>query len=183
MLTKEQRIVISVIFGCFAVLGSICLYGFTIGGEHLSFKYITYCLVTSFIIASLLFLFIFRKKGIKNIFANKFFILILLAVIGIQILGYQPLNAFTSADVGVEYEVEITEGLEYRQDNVYFIDKEGVSRFINTTFDISYIIMDDDELIPRTGGRMIVREIVGGFNRKYFEMVKVTYEPEGKPLF
>ena len=66
---------------------------------------------------------------------------------------------------------------------MYFIDKEGASRFVNTTFDISYIIMDDDELIPRTGGRMIVREIVGGFNRKYFEIEKVTYEPESKPLF
>ena len=42
MLTKEQRIVISVILGISAVVVFVCLYGFTIGGEYFSIKYILY---------------------------------------------------------------------------------------------------------------------------------------------
>lgn len=183
MLNKEQRIVLSVVFGVLAVLGSICIYGFTIGGEPFSVKYILYCLVTSLVMITLVFLFVFRKESFKRMITSEFFLITVLAVAFIQILGYQPLNAFTKNDMGVEYEVEITQGLEYRGYNVCFIDKEGISRCIDTTFDISYIFIGDDELMPRLGGRMIVREIVGGFNRKYFEIVKVTYEPEAEPLF
>lgn len=182
MLNREKRIMISVYMGLFFVLISICLYGFTVGGEPFSFKYISYCTVSAFLMTSLAFFFIYGKEGLR-LFFKKIFSLIVLSVAVIQLIGYQPLNAFTSGDVGVEYEVKITEGLEYRQDNVYFVDKEGVTRCINTTFDISYIIIDENELIPRTGGRMIVREKIGGFNRKYFEIVKVTYEPEIKPFF
>lgn len=71
MLTKEQRIVISVILGIFAVVVFVCLYGFTIGGEYFSIKHILYCLLTSIIMASIAFLFVLREKNLKLYFGKS----------------------------------------------------------------------------------------------------------------
>ena len=62
MLDKTQKTVIAIIIGLLAVPICVCLYGFTIGGEWLSFKYIACCLVTSFTLTSFAFLFIFGKE-------------------------------------------------------------------------------------------------------------------------
>lgn len=178
MLNKEKRIVLTALSGLFLLLTSVCFYGFTVGGEPFSLKYILYCFVTSFIMTSLAFFFILKKDGFKKLFLKDGFVIAVIVVAAVQFFSYQPLNKFTSADAGVEYEVEIIRGFEYRDSIVRFADKEGIIRELYKNLDISYMFLLDGELSPETGGRMIVRETVGGFNHKYFEIVKVTYAPE-----
>lgn len=173
MFTKEQKTVISIVLGTLTVVAFVCLYGFTIGGEFLSVKYILYCLLTSFVVTSSAFWFIFKRENFKKLFAKKFYVIVLLIVAALQMLIYQPLNIFSASDNGEEYEVEIT---DYFRNTVYFTDKDGTERIKDVTF--KYIVLDDDELYPQTGGRMIVKETTGGFNCKYFEIVKITYIPE-----
>lgn len=177
MLTKEQRIIISVILGIFAVVIFVCLYGFTIGGEYFSVKYILYCLLTSLIMTSIAFLFIFKREKFKDLFGKMPFIILCFILIIVQLLMYQPLNLLSSSDNGKEYEVEITDYFSSRlSSTVYFTDKDGIERSKDITF--KYIVLDDDELYPQTDGEMIVKERTGGFNCKYFEIIKVTYMPE-----
>lgn len=47
VLDKNQKIVITVGIGLVALPLLVCLYGFTVGGAWLSFRYIAYCLVAS----------------------------------------------------------------------------------------------------------------------------------------
>lgn len=177
MLTKEQKTVISIILGVFAVVAFVCLYGFTIGGDFFSVKYILYCLLTSFIMTNLAFVFIFKKEKFKQVFAKKYYVLVLIILVAVQLLIYQPLNLLSSNDKGKEYEVEITDYSSTRlSSTVYFTDKDGIKRSKDISF--KFIVLDDDELYPQTGGRMIVKETTGGFNCKHFEIVKVTYIPE-----
>lgn len=177
MLTKEQKTVISIIIGIICTLISVCLYGFTVGGEYLSFKYISYCLLTSFVMVSLAFLFIFRKKISKKLIIKELYVVFIFIIAALQILMYQPLNLLTAKDKGKEYEVEITDFSSIRgSTSVYFTDENGIPREKDITFD--FIIMDGNDLFPQAGGRMIVKETLGGFNCKHFEIVKVTYEPE-----
>ncbi|MBQ3137785.1 MAG: hypothetical protein IJB74_09945 [Clostridia bacterium] len=177
MLTKEQKTVLSVIFGITGSVLSVCLYGFAVGGEYLCFKYLLYCVVTAFVMTSLAFLFIFGKKTPKKLFWKELYIVIILVVSALQLLMYQPLNLLTSEDKGKEYEVEITEFYSTRGSTaVYFTDENGIPRKKDIT--LNFMIMDSGELYPQTGGRMIVKETNGGFNCKHFEIVKVTYEPE-----
>ena len=177
MLTKEQRIVISVILGIFAVVVFVCLYGFTIGGEYFSIKYILYCLLTSLTMASIAFLFVFKREKFKALFGKEPFIIVCLILIVVQLLMYQPLNLLSSNDDGKEYEVEITDYFSSKlSSEVYFIDKDGIERSKDITF--KYIVLDDGELYPQTRGKMIVKERTGGFNCKHFEIIEVTYMPE-----
>lgn len=177
MFTKEQKTVISIVLGALAIVTFVCLYGFTIGGEFFSFKYLIYCLFTSFIMTSSAFLFIFKKEEMKGWFAKEPYVIVLLIVAALQLLIYQPLNLLSASDNGEEYEVEITDCSNVRlSSTVCFIDKDGVERSKDISF--KYIITDDDELYPQIGGRMMVKETTGGFNCKYFEIIKVTYMPE-----
>ena len=176
MLTRENKIMISVVIGTFAVIVFVSLYGFTIGGEYLSVKYIAYCFLTSFFMTSLAFAFIFKKEHFKKFFAKKPYVILCLILVAVQLFLYQPLNLLSSSDSGEEYEVEITYCSNVKASStVYFIDKNGVERSKDVSF--KYIVGSDDELWPNEGGRMIVREITGGFNCKYFEIVKITYDP------
>ncbi len=177
MLTQKQKTVLSIIIGIISTVLSVCLYGFTVGGEYLSFKYLLYCLLTAFVMTSLAFLFIFGKKIPKELFWKELYVVIILVVSALQLLMYQPLNLLTSEDKGREYEVEITEFYSTGGSTaVYFTDENGIPRKKDITFD--FMIMDEHELTPATGGRMIVRETLGGFNCKHFKIVRVTYEPE-----
>lgn len=173
MLTKEQKIVLSVIAGIICTVLSVCLYGFAVGGEYLSFKYTLYCLVTAFLITVLAFLFVCGKEKVKKLLFKKLFIIVTVIVAVLQLLIYQPLNLLTAKDCVKEYEVEITYNMP-RSSDVYFFDQEGTERVAHFNRIISY----DDELWPEAGGRMIVRETAGGFDCKHFEIIKVTYEPD-----
>ena len=103
--------------------------------------------------------------------------IIILVVTALQLLMYQPLNLLTAVDEGMEYEVEITDFSSMKGcTEVYFTDKNGTPRKKDIT--LNFMIIDSGELYPQTGGRMIVKETLGGFNCKHFEIVKVTYEPE-----
>lgn len=166
MLTKEQKIVISIVLGALAVVIFVCLYGFTIGGEFFSFKYLIYCLVTSFIMTSLAFMFIFKRENFKKLFGKEMYIIVLLIIVALQMMIYQPLNLLSSSDAGQEYEVEV---ISRFRNIVKFFDKDGIARE-------KYLI--SDRVWPQDGGRMIVKETIGGFGCKYFELVEVTYEPE-----
>ena len=172
MLTKEQKTVLSVITGTVCAVISVCVYGFTVGGDYLSFSYISYCLLTAFIITSLSFLFIFGKKTPKELTWKEIYTGLVLTLAALQLFIYQPLNLLTAVDEGMEYEVEITDTDRYGA--TYFTDREETPRKIT----YNRVILSDDELIPTEGGIMIIREITGGFNCKHFEIVKVTYEPE-----
>ena len=171
MLTKEQKTVLSVIFGIIGSVLSVCLYGFTVGGEYLCFKYLLYCVVTAFVMTSLAFLFIFGKEQVKKLLFKELYVIIVLIVAALQLLIYQPLNLLTAVDEGMEYEVEITDTDRYGA--TYFTDREKTPRIIT----YNRVILSDDELWPEAGGRMIVKETLGGFDCKHFEIVKITYEP------
>ncbi len=172
MLTKEQKTVLSIIIGIIYTIASVCLYGFTIGGEFLCFKYLFYTLLSSLILITLTFLFIFGKETPKKLIWKEAYTVLVLIVAALQLLIYQPLNLLTAKDKGTEYEVEITDTDRYGA--TYFTDREGIPR--KTTH--NRVILSDYELIPTEGGRMIIREITGGFNCKYFEIAKITYEPK-----
>ena len=173
MLDKKQRAVIVIITGLLAVPICVCLYGFTIGGEWLSFKYIADCLVTSFALTSFTFLFIFGKENFRKMLTAKSFAIALLAVFAVGLLLYQPLNILSATGESLEYETDII--WSHRANTVYFYDSEGIERHKDVS--LRYIVTDDDVLWPETGGSMIVRETMGGFHLKFFEIVEVTYEP------
>ncbi len=173
MLTKEQKALLSVITVIMCTVASVCLYGFTIGGAYLCFKYLLYCVITSFVMTGLAFLFIFGKKVPRKLIWKEIYTVLVLSVAALQILLYQPLNLLTAEDKVTEYEVEITDSY-HRSYDVFFTDKDGVAQKAK----FYSIFSTDDELWPEAGGKMIIRETLGGFNCKHFEIIKVTYEPE-----
>lgn len=173
MLTKEQKTLISIIIGIICTVTSVCLYGFTVGGDFISFSYISYCLLTAFMMTSLAFLFIFGKEQVKKLLFKELYVIIVLIVAALQLIIYQPLNLLTAEDKGTEYEVEITDTF-HKTNEVFFTDREGIPR--ETIFHRFFTY--EDEFWPEAGGRMIVKETLGGFDCKHFEIVKVTYEPE-----
>ena len=175
MLDKKPRAVIVIITGLLAVPFCVCLYGFIIGGEWLSFKYIAYCLVTSFALTSFAFLFIFGKENFRKMLTAKPFVIALLVVFAVGLLLYQPLNILSATGESLEYETDII--WSHRANTVYFYDSEGIERHKDVS--LRYMVTDDDVLWPETGGSMIVRETMGGFHLKFFEIVEVTYEPGG----
>lgn len=170
MLNKEQKTVISLILGMLTVILFVCLYGFTIGGEFLSFKYILYCLITSFTITIPAFLFIFKRENFKIVLKKEIHFIFLIITFFLQILLYQPLNLLSSSAQAEEYEVNIT---DLSRGTVYFVDKDGKERKKYVEFRFVF----DEQLTPQPGGRMIVKETTGGFNCKHFEIVSVTYVP------
>ncbi|MGN1444359.1 MAG: hypothetical protein ACI4XE_10985 [Acutalibacteraceae bacterium] len=99
--------------------------------------------------------------------------IVLLAVFAVGLLLYQPLNVLSANGESVEYETDII--WSYKTATVYFYDSEGIERSKNVV--AQFTITDDDVLWPKTGGSMIVRETMGGFHLKFFEIVEVTYEP------
>ena len=103
----------------------------------------------------------------------KPFVIVLLAVFAVGLLLYQPLNILSATGESLEYETDII--WSHRANTVYFYDSEGIERHKDVS--LRYIVTDDDVLWPETGGSMIVRETMGGFHLKFFEIVEVTYEP------
>ena len=99
----------------------------------------------------------------------------LLAVFAVGLLLYQPLNILSATGESLEYETDII--WSHRANTVYFYDSEGIERHKDVS--LRYMVTDDDVLWPETGGSMIVRETMGGFHLKFFEIVEVTYEPGG----
>lgn len=179
MLSREQKIVMSIVLGTFSAVGCVCLYGFTIGGEFACVKYLIYSAFTSFILTTLAFVFIYKKENFKSIFKKEAFYIALVAVFAVQTLLYQPLNLLSAPEDGREYEVEITQWDFYGRGEllVYFIDDDGEEREVIVEGKI--VIADEDEVVLwiSDGGRMIIRDTLGGFGLKHAKFIRVTYDP------
>lgn len=179
MLSREQKIVMSIVLGLFAAVACVCLYGFTVGGEYFCVKYLLYCALTAFILTASAFVFIFKKENIKSIFKKEAFYLTFAAVIVIQFLLYQPLNLLSAPQESREYEVEITQYFDGRGCfDINFIDSDGAERTLYYSYRWISFESDDNNLLINEGGRMIIKDTLGGFNLKHAKLIRVTYDPE-----
>ena len=101
------------------------------------------------------------------------------AVIVIQFLLYQPLNLLSAPEEGCEHEVEITQYYWGGSDTIInYIDSDGLERELIIYVDWVSINSDDNSLHISEGGRMIIKDTLGGFNLKHTKFIRVTYDPE-----
>ena len=179
MLSREQKIVMSIVLGLFAAVACVCLYGFTIGGEYICEKYLLYCAFTSLVLTTSAFVFIFKKENFKSFFKKEAFYLTFAAVIVIQFLLYQPLNLLSAPQESREYEVEITQYFDGKgYFDINFIDSDGAERVLCYYYEWFSIKPDDNILHISEGGRMIIKDTLGGFGLKHAKFIRITYDPE-----
>lgn len=178
MLSREQKIVMSIVLGTFAAVACVCLYGFTVGGEYFCVKYLLYCALTAFILTASAFVFIFKKEKFKSILKKEAFYLTFAAVIVIQFLLYQPLNLLSAPQDSREYEVEITQYIDGKGCfYINFIDSDGAERTLYYFSPWISFDSDDSDLQISEGGRMIIIDTLGGFGLKHAKFIRVSYDP------
>lgn len=171
------KVLMSIILGGLSSIILVCIYGILIGGEYLSFNYLLYVLVISFFSSASISIIFFGKDFFVNVIGKRVFLCVLIAFAALNFILYPSLNKLTASKEFLEYETEITECFTYPKSDkceLFFMDSENNKAKINYYEPPVYL---DDELIPKTNGRMVVRERMGGFNLKIYELIEITYEP------
>lgn len=171
------KVLLSVIWGLLSSVTIVFLYGIFVGGDYLTYSYLMYIVVFSLFSSCLISVFLFGKDFWNKKYGKEIFLGILVAYVALNFLLYPSLNKLTASKEFSEYETEITECRFYPKSiirEVFFINSEN--KTVKTKYYDKMIYLDD-ELMPETNGRMIVRESMGGFNLKIYEIREITYEP------
>lgn len=180
--SSEAKIFLSVMAIVLYSVFSACFYGFLIGGSQFKVSYITYVIFSSFIVSVLLCFFMFGKTFFQRVFGKAYrdgqvciFIAFLLIICNCFL--YSPFNKLSASDSTViEYETEIIwveSKNRFITEKIYFKDINDKEVFM-----ICYAPPIQEEPFAQDGGRMIVRENIGGFGVKYYELKVITYQPE-----
>ena len=169
LMSRTNKIILSVIGGLIAIVAFSCLYGFSIGGKNALTA--IFLIVSSLIISALIFAFIFGKDFIKS---DKLKNIALGVAIGICVLSYFTYNGLNriSADESktVEYEAKITYYIEGKVDSIDFVNSHGDEVRIDHYDDI--IIYGEDEPITLSEAEFIcIKEIQGGFGYPIYEVL------------
>ena len=168
------KVLLSVILGLLSSVTIVFLYGIFVGGDYLTYSYLMYIVVFSLFSSCLISVFLFGKDFWNKKYGKEIFLVILVAYVALNFLLYPSLNKLTASKEFSEYETEITECRFYQKSiirEVFFINSEN--KTVKTKYYDKMIYLDD-ELMPETNGRMIVRESMGGFNLKIYDNIRAV---------
>lgn len=169
LMSRTNKIILSVVGGLIAIVAFCCLYGFTIGGDNGIF--IVCMIAWSLLITASIFFFIFGKDFIKKQILIEIAVIVLTVVTLLSYFGYDILNRL-SADESktVEYETKITHSIDGKAYFIDFINSQGIDASIEYYGEIlsyeknEHMILEEAEFI-------YVRETPGGFGYPIYEVL------------
>ena len=172
-MTKETKIILSVIADIILIVAINCAYGFIVGGSPKALPYTLFLIASSIVISLLTFIFIFGKDFASHDKLKSFAIGFAFAVGVISYFSYGLLNEIaTDPQNSIEYETTITY-VDYIPksitDDVYFYDLDGNEICIKYT--PAPIQISEDEFIAEEGAKIVVRETNGAFEYKTYKIL------------
>lgn len=169
LMSKTNKIILSVVSGLILIVAFCCLYGFTIGGNNAIWAI---CLIAwSLLITASIFFFIFGKDFIKNQTLLEIAVVVLIAVAVLSYFTYGGLNRI-SADESqtVEYDAEIVSYVTGKPPLVDFINQQGNEIRIGVYYD--FINEEEDEYVTLGNAEhILIRETPGGFGCPIYEIL------------
>ena len=168
---KSHKILMTVTFLICAIIGFVCLIGFTIGGRF-GWLHIIIFACTSAVISFSSMLFI---NGIDFIKSNNFiepFVILIIAITVVFNVMYSGINKLSAGNEVITYDTTIeyiSNGKQLHTD-IGFYDKNGNMQEI---WDFNQFWIDD-ESCPEEGATITVEERQGGFGYPIFKMTRVN---------
>lgn len=169
---SSVKIILSVLILLFGTVFADCLYGFLFGGEFGLYAFLVVLFVGALLsLASVMMIFSKEERQMKK--ARTIFAIMLLCFVIVCLYGYRPLNYISGSDDYTEQSVTVVDQYVYGR-NFHFIQPQSVVTVEDedgNVFDIDdYAILAD----YGEGEKVFVREYTGGFNLKYYVIVKMN---------
>lgn len=171
ILKRSHKILITVTFLMCAIIGFVCLVGFTIG-DHFGWLHLIIFACVSTVISFLSILFINGKEFTKS---NKFFEPFIILVIAITVafnVMYSGINKLSAGNKVTTYNtvIEYSYGGKQLHTDIGFYDENGNMQEI---WDFKQFWFDD-ESYPEKGATITVEERQGGFGYPVFKITRVN---------
>lgn len=171
IMKKSHKILITVTLLICAIIGFVCLIGFTIGGRFGWLHVIIFACISA-VISFLSILFINGGSFIiSNNFIEPFVILIITITVVFNVM-YSGVNKLSASNEVITYDTTIEYTINGKQlhTDIGFYDRNGDMQVI---WDFNQF-WTDDESCPKEGAPITVEERQGGFGYPVFKMTRVN---------
>lgn len=168
---KSHKIIITLTLLMCAIIGFVCLIGFTIGGRFGWLHIIIFACISA-VISFLSILFINGSNFTKsNNFIEPFVLLTITITVVFNVM-YSGINKLSAANEVIAYDttIEYTSTGKQLHTDIGFYDKNGNMQEI---WDFNQF-WTDDESCPEEGATITVEERQGGFGYPVFKMTRVN---------
>lgn len=171
LMKKSHKILITIILLICAIIGFVCLIGFTIGGRFGWLHAIIFACISA-VISFLSILFINGSDFTKS---NKFiepFVILIIAITVVFNVMYSGINKLSAGNEVITYytTIEYTSHGKQLHTDIGFYDRNGNMQEI---WDFNQF-WTDDESYPEEGVTITVEERQGGFGYPVFKMTRVN---------
>lgn len=168
---KSHKILITITFLICAIIGFVCLVGFTIGNRF-GWFHLCFFAGISAIISYLSILFINGRDFVKSKKLKEPLIILVIALTVIFNFMYNGINELGAGNEVTTYDTKVEYSYTGRQfhTDIGFYDKNGNMQEIRDYTQI----WTDDESCPEEGAIITIEERQGGFGYPVFEMTRVN---------
>ena len=171
LMKKSHKILITIILLICAIIGFVCLIGFTIGGRFGWLHAIIFACISA-VISFLSILFISGSDFTKS---NKFiepFVILIIAITVVFNVMYSGINKLSAGNEVITYDttIEYTSHGKQLYTDIGFYDRNGNMQEI-WDFNQFWTV---DESYPEEGVTITVEERQGGFGYPVFKMTRVN---------
>lgn len=170
-MAKSHKILITVTLLICAIIGFVCLIGFTIGG-HFGWVHIIIFACISAVISFLSILFINGKNYTKSKKFIESFVLLVIAITVAFNVMYSGMNRLSAGNevMTCDTTIEYTYTGKQLHTDIGFYDKNGNMQEI---WDFNQFWIDD-ESCPEEGAAITIEERQGGFGYPVFKIISVN---------
>lgn len=171
IMKKSHKILITVTLLICAIIGFVCLIGFTIGGRFGWLHVIIFGCISA-VISFLSILFINGIDFIKSNNSIEPFVILIIAITVAFNVMYSGMNKLSAGNEVITYDttIEYTSTGKQLHTDIGFYDKNGNMQVI---WDFNQFWIDD-ESCPEEGATITVEERQGGFGYPVFKMTRVN---------
>lgn len=171
IMKRSHKILITVTLLICAIIGFVCLIGFTVGGRFGWLHVIIFACISA-VISFLSILFI---NGIDFIKSNNFIepcVILIIAITVIFNVMYSGINKLSASNDMITYDTKVEYSYSGKQlhTDIGFYDRNGNMQEI---WDFNQF-WTDDESCPEEGATITVEERQGGFGYPVFKMTRVN---------
>lgn len=168
---KQNKILITVIILIFAIIGTVCAVGFTIGGKF-GYLHLLVFLVISLVFSATSICFIRNKSQLKDRENIEKIILIAICFLAVFYGTYVGLNRFSASNEYITYESSIEYTFvpdKMSRKHIVFLDRNGNECEVVNGNEVWV-----DELKESADGKRItVKEQTGGFGYKIYSITSI----------
>lgn len=171
MLSRQNRILITVVSLLVFIIILDCIIGFTLGGIF-TFKHLLIVIAVNLVFSLLSIWFIEGKDYIKSKKMLEPFVLITVLLVIVSYIAMSGLAHLGASEQGVEYDtvIENCYSLKSPRTTIEFYDRNGNLQTVYSYMQIWF----DDESTPETGAKITIKETKSTFGDTLYTIEKIN---------